>query len=134
MTRYQTLRPALPAILIGASIILGACASTPPPVEQVAVSTAAVASATRAGGPEWAAVEMRMAREKLDRANLAMTAKEHDSARMFAQQSQVDAQLAEAKAHSSKARKAADEAQEANRVLSEEMQRKAPASTTTPRN
>ncbi len=75
-----------------------------------------------------------MAREKLDRANLAMTAHKNDDARMFAQQSQVDAQLAEAKANSSKARKAAEEAQEANRVLSEEMLRKAPASTTTPRN
>lgn len=131
MTHY---RYPLPALLAGAAIVLGACASTPPPTEQVAVSTAALANATRAGGPEWAAVEMRMAREKLDRANLAMTAHKNDDARMFAQQSQVDAQLAEAKANSSKARKAAEEAQEANRVLSEEMLRKAPASTTTPRN
>jgi hypothetical protein len=103
---------------------MAGCASTPAPTEQVAVSTAAVAHAVSAGGTESAPTEMRTAREKLDRANVAMAAKDYDRARSLAEEAQVDAQLAETKAHSTKAQKAADELQEDSRVLREEINRR----------
>jgi Domain of unknown function (DUF4398) len=117
-------RIVLPAIITGASIFMAGCASTPAPTEQVAVSTAAVAHAVSAGGTESAPTEMRTAREKLDRANVAMAAKDYDRARWLAEEAQVDAQLAETKARSTKAQKAADELQEDSRVLREEINRK----------
>jgi hypothetical protein len=117
-------RIGLPAIITGASIFMAGCASTPAPTEQVAVSTAAVAHAVSAGGTESAPTEMRTAREKLDRANVAMAAKDYDRARWLAEEAQVDAQLAETKARSTKAQKAADELQEDSRVLREEINRK----------
>jgi len=117
-------RIGLPPIIAGAAIFIAGCASTPAPTEQVAVSTAAVAQAVTAGGTESAPTEMRTAREKLDRANLAMAAKDYDRARWLAEEAQVDAQLAETKAHSTKAKKAADELQEDSRVLREEINRK----------
>ena len=115
---------ALFAMVCTGSLLAVACASVPPPTDDVAVSTAAVAHAVGAGAPALAPEEMRNAREKLERANAAMTAKDYTGARLFAQQAQVDAQLAESRAESAKARKAADEVQEASRALREEMARK----------
>jgi Domain of unknown function (DUF4398) len=107
------------------AVLAAACASVPPPTEQMAVSQAAVANAVSAGGPEFAAAEMRSARDKLERANAAMLSKDYDNARTLAQQAQVDAQLAASKARSSKAQKAASELAQDSRVLQEELDRKA---------
>jgi hypothetical protein len=107
-----------------AVVVASGCASTPPPTADLALSDAAVAHAASAGAVEAAPADMRSAREKLDRANLAMTTKDYDSARMLARESLVDAQLAERKAESAQARKAAMAVQEDTRVLREEIERK----------
>lgn len=117
-------RTALPVLILGASMLLAGCASTPAPTEQLAVSAAAVSRADNAGAAALAPAEMQMAREKLDQARLAMTQEDFDNARNLAQEAQVDAQLAEAKSRSGKARKAAEELQEGVRVLREELDRK----------
>lgn len=114
----------LPALILGASFLMAACAGVPAPTEQMAVSTAAVTRAAGAGGTETAPAEMQMARDKLERAKLAMTKEDYDRARGLAEEAQVDAQLAEAKARSGKAGKAAAELQEGIRVLREELNRK----------
>lgn len=114
------LRIAAPAALA----LLGACASTPPPTNQMAVSNAALAHAVAAGSAEYAPREMGMAREKMGRANLALVAKDNDAALALAQQAQLDAQLAESKTETAKARKSAEALDEASRVLREEMNRK----------
>jgi Domain of unknown function (DUF4398) len=111
------------AAALGGALLLGACASFPPPTDQMAVSTAAVAHAVSAGGSQLAPLEMRSAQEKLERANVAMTGKYYNRAATLAQEAQVDAQLAEAKSHAIQSRKAADELQEADRVLREETDR-----------
>ena len=116
-----------PFLITAASALLAAgCASTPAPDADLAVSVAAVAHATAAGAPALAPQEMRMAREKLERAQFAMGNRDYDAARMLARESQADAQLAESKSEAIKARKAADESQAAGRALREEMNRKAP--------
>lgn len=117
-------RTALPVLIVGASMLLAGCASAPAPTEQLAVSAAAVSRADSAGAAALAPAEIQTARDKLDQARLAMTREDFDSARSLAQEAQVDAQLAEAKSRSSKARKAADELQEGVRVLREELDRK----------
>ncbi len=117
-------RLVLLALIAGASIFTAACASTPPPTEQVAVSTAAVANAVSAGAPELAPMEMKTARDKMGRANAAMATRDYDLALSLAQEAQVDAGVAQAKAQSAKARKAAQAVQEDNRVLQEELDRK----------
>jgi uncharacterized lipoprotein YmbA len=120
----DALRLAAKAALCGAALTLVACASTPPPTSQMAVSNAAIAHAAAAGAPELAPAEMALARDKMARANLAIAAKDHDTALALAQQAQVDAQLAEAKTEALKARKASEAMDEANRALREEMARK----------
>jgi Domain of unknown function (DUF4398) len=110
--------------LVGATLLLMACASTPPPTALMAVSASAVTDAAAAGGNDAAPVEMRAARDKLDRAKLAMGEKKYDVARALAEEAQVDAHLAEAKAHATKAGKAADTVREDSRILKEELDRK----------
>lgn len=112
--------------------VLGACATPPPPNEQLAVSAAAVQNATAAGAGELAPAELGLARDKLNRATQAAAAGEPERAMTLAQQAQADARLAQAKAEAAKSKKAADALDEAARALREEMARK--AATTTPRN
>ena len=119
------LRPGI-AVLAATVLALGACATSPVPTEQLAVTTAALAHAVSAGGQELAPTEMGAARDKLVRAHLAVAAKDNDQALRLAQQAQVDAQLAGSKAEALKAQKAQAELLEAARVLREEMGRKVP--------
>lgn len=121
------LRMALGLVMVSTlTLVLGACATAPMPTEQIAVTAAAVAHAEAAGAQALAPAEMSLARDKLRRAQLAVGAGAPIEARRLAQQAQVDALLAEAKAESSKSKKAADEVQAASRALREEMGRKAP--------
>ena len=69
---------------------------------------------------------MKTARDKLDLASRAMEKEDFENARMLAEASQVDARLAEKKAQSAKAQKAAAVTQDDIRVLREEMNRKTP--------
>lgn len=111
-------------LTIAAATLMAACASTPAPTEQMAVSRAAISSANSAGANEFASVQLRSAMEKMDSAERAMAQKDYSRARQLAEQAQVDAQLAGATARTVKAQKAADAAQEDRRVLREELDRK----------
>ena len=113
---------------LAAALILIACASTPAPTEQMALSRAAVSNATSAGGNEYAPIQLKSAIDKMDAAEHAMNAKDYVRARQLAEQAQVDAQLAEATARSAQAKKAADAVQDDSRILRQEIDRK----TTTP--
>ncbi len=107
-----------------ATAFVAGCASIPAPTEQFAVSKAAMADAVNAGAPEHAPFEMKTARDKLDRANVALVANDNDRARQLAEQAEVDAKLAEVKARSVKAQQAAAVSSESTRVLREELNRK----------
>ncbi|MDO9162022.1 MAG: DUF4398 domain-containing protein [Methylococcaceae bacterium] len=108
-----------------AAVLVAGCASIPAPTEQIAVSKAAVDSATSAGGNEFAPVQLQSALEKLNAAERAMAEEENLKARQLAEQAQVDAQLAAATARAAKAQKAVGELREGNRVLHQEIDRKA---------
>ena len=107
-----------------AAIILAGCASTPAPVEQMAVSRAAVAAATSSGANEFAPLPLKSAMDKMEGAEKAMIKKDYVLARKLAEEAQVDAQLAVTTANSAKAQKAADEVSEGSRVLKKEIDRK----------
>jgi Domain of unknown function (DUF4398)/NADPH-dependent FMN reductase len=105
------------------TLLAAACASVPVPTDQMAVANAALANAVSAGGTELAPAQMRLSRDKLERANQAMAAKDYDQARTLAEQAEVDAQLAATNARYAKARQAASVLQEDSRVLREEINR-----------
>lgn len=121
LPRYQKY---LAATAIGCVAVISGCASTPAPTEQMAVSKSAISNAVSAGAAEYAAVEMTSAQDKMNRANLALSREDYDTARSLAEEAQADARLAEKKAHSQKAQKAANVMQDDIRVLREEINRK----------
>lgn len=118
-------RPLGLALALGAATVLfTACASSvPAPTAQMAASQAAVTSAASAGAADLAPSELSTARDKLTRATAAVTAEHHLYATRLAREAQADANLAEVKTRHTKARKAAGELGEGNRVLREELQR-----------
>lgn len=115
--------PWLTVVALVAAMLQVACASFPPPNEQLAVASAAVESAARAGATELAPTEMAIARDKLARANASMVETKFERAKMLAEAAQVDARLAETRARSATAAKAALAVREDNRVLRQEIQR-----------
>lgn len=103
--------------------IVGCSSMKTPATADVAVSKAAVDSAASADGAQYAPLEMRSAREKLARANKALADKDYEVAADLANQAQADANLAQGKAGSAKAKIAADALQDDIRVLREELKR-----------
>ena len=124
MNRFSRYQQYLAAGAISCAVFVAGCASNPPaPTEQMAVSKVAIANAVSAGGAEYASVEMQSAQNKMDGATRAMEKQDYDTARRLAEEAQVDARLAEKKAHSAKAQKAAMVMQEDIRVLRDEINR-----------
>jgi hypothetical protein len=121
---FKAYRLQISSLFIAASFLMSGCATTPPPVELMAVSKAAVNDANLAGANELAPVQYKSAVEKKDGAEVAMANKDYELAKQLAEQAQVDAKLATAIARSAKAKKAADALQEDSRVLSSEIGRK----------
>ena len=108
-----------------AALVLGACASMPPPTAQMAVSKAAVDNAMSSGAGQAAPAEMQSARVNLDRANAALATKDYRRARQYAERAEVDARLAQVKERGSVARQSVAELQEGIRALREEIDRQA---------
>jgi hypothetical protein len=108
-------------------VALGGCAANAPaPKEQMAVAEAAIQHATTTSTNETAAGELQLATDKLASARAAMTRKEYALAKQLAEQTEVDAQVAELHAQSARSRKAAVETENAAGALSDEMNRKTP--------
>jgi hypothetical protein len=108
--------------LVFVAVLAGGCAGTPP-TEKVEVAEAAVRQADTRGAGEEAALELRLARDKLERARVAMAQERYVTARRLAEQAQVDALLAEAKAQSAAALASAREMQDSIESLRGEAQR-----------
>jgi hypothetical protein len=111
------------SILSGALLAAAGCAN--PPTEKVSVAEAAVKSADTRGAGEDAPLELRLAREKLERARTAMDDEEYVTARRMAEQAEVDAMLAESKAQSTAALNSAREMRESIESLRDEAERAA---------
>ncbi|WP_439536675.1 DUF4398 domain-containing protein [Methyloversatilis sp.] len=107
-----------------AALLLGACASTPLPVEKMAVAEAAVERASSAGTRESAPAELQIAIGKLTRARQAVVNKDYERAGQLAEQAELDAHVAEAHAQAVRSQRSATESQNAARVLQEEINRK----------
>ena len=96
--------------LITAIIIFFGCSTTKPPTDTLAKAELSVRAAHEAGAEEFAQMDLRKAREKLEKSKQAMAVRNYDEARRLAEDAQVDAELAEAKTEAQIVRHAADEA------------------------
>jgi hypothetical protein len=108
----------------GALLGLAACASVPPPTEQMAVARTTVSQAQSATATQHAPLELRTAQQKLEQAEAAMQRQENLKAKQLAEEAEVDAKLAWTKTETAKAKQAVAELEEGIRVLREELQRR----------
>ena len=121
MKTWMLLKACLVTLLM---VVLAGCAGkAPAPEKQVTLATQSIAQAERSGAVEFAPVELKSARDKLSQAKLAMDNEENLKARRLADEAMVDANLAEAKARSSKSQKVVEELKDSIRILEEELNR-----------
>jgi hypothetical protein len=118
----QSCRTPLRGAIVAAALALTACAGTPAPREQMAVTRSAISNAESERAREHSPVEMRNAQDKLRAAEAAMAAARNDEARRLAEQAELDARLAERRAQAVKAQRAVAELREGIRTLQQEIQ------------
>ena len=102
---------------------LAACASTPPPTEQIASARTMVAQAQGAASKD-APLEVHQAQTKLARAEEAMQRGEYESARRLAEEAEVDAKYAWTSGENARVQRAAVEVDRGIQTLREELDRR----------
>ncbi len=113
----------LKSILVLSALVMVSCASAPVPVEKLAVAAASVERANTASTRESAPAQLQTAIEKLASAQEAVERNDNERAEQLAEQAILDAQLAELHAQAVRAGVAAQESEEAARVLRNEINR-----------
>ncbi len=103
--------------------VLTACGSTNPPTQQLAETETVIRQAEQVGGDEYAPLELREARRKLERAKNAMDDGDYEKAIRLAEHARVDAELAQIKTMSGQSQRAVTELRESIRILKEEIER-----------
>ena len=111
--------------LAATTFCLTAGAANRPSDDKIAVAKAAIDHAEQAGGPEAAPVEMASAREKIARAEKANAHHDFKPAAAWADQANIDAQVAEATASQARSSKAAVEFDASLQTLRQETNRAA---------
>ncbi|WP_222565227.1 DUF4398 domain-containing protein [Novilysobacter antarcticus] len=83
--------------------MLGACATLPPPTNELADARQAVSRATDLDADQYASEQLASARDGLSRAQVAMSEGRNDAARSLANAASADAELAIALSANAKA-------------------------------
>jgi septal ring factor EnvC (AmiA/AmiB activator) len=100
-----------------------ACASSPMPVDKLAVAKSSVERAEQAQAAQFAQVELTTARNKLAAAQSAVDKHDAELAARMADQAEVDAQLAESTARAKQQEQAVEQMEASLRDLRSETQR-----------
>lgn len=105
------------------SLLMAACASTPPPNTQITAAESAISHAEQAQVADYSSPELVEARKDLAAAKAAIAEKNMTTAARLAQKAELNADLANAKAAAVKAKTVNDEMQKSTTVIKQEMQR-----------
>lgn len=116
-------RPWLLAALVMPVFLIGCASSQPRPTAELGSARTAVATAEEVGANEFAPLEFRSARQKLEQALTAADRGDHRTSRLLAEQAVVDAQLAEASARAARQQRAVQEIRASIDALRAEIQR-----------
>ena len=109
----------------GLAFLLSACSSRRPPTAQLSTADLAVRSASDQTASQHAPLDLRLAREKLDKARNAIDDDEYDRAERLAEEALVDAQVAEAKTRAAKSRETLQQTRQDIDALRREAERSA---------
>lgn len=102
--------------------ITGACASTKPPTQQLTQLETSIKQAEQIGADDYAPLEIREARKKLEEARALNAQEKYNDAELMAERAMVDAELAQIKTLSSKSQKAVQQLRESIKTLQEEIE------------
>ncbi len=106
-----------------ASLVMAACASTPPPNSQITAAETAIAHAEQAQVADYSSPELVEARKNIAAAKAEVAEKNMTTAARLAQKAQLNAELAMAKLSVVKAKTVNDEMQKSTNVIKQELQR-----------
>lgn len=109
-------------IIISVLSFLTACASTNPPTQQLTETQTVINQAEQIGAGDYAPLELREAKRKLDEARRLYNNEDYKEATLIVEEARVDAELAQMKTLSGKAQKAVHELREGIRMLKEEIE------------
>ena len=96
-------------LAVGTVAVAGCAPKRHPSAVRLETAEVAIREAEVSGAAQYAPLDLRLAREKLDRARRALDDDDGDRAHRLSEEALADAQLAEAKTNSEKARYNADE-------------------------
>jgi len=108
-------------LLAAMALLLAACTNTKPRTEYVDYAEKAVRKAEHDGAADYAPLELRVAREKLNEVRDAVDAGDGRRAGDLAEQCAVDAELASEKARTAAVRERAAQLRDSIKVLNEEI-------------
>ena len=97
------------ATLVSTGLLAAGCASVPEPKAEVAKADLAFRKAEAVNAAELAPLDARIAREKMEKARLEMSRGHNLEARRLAEEAEVDALVAEAKARSERVQRSTEE-------------------------
>ncbi|HYH17159.1 MAG TPA: DUF4398 domain-containing protein [Azospirillum sp.] len=106
MERYRTI-VSRRMLAVLAPFALAACAGDPVPRAELGAAEQAIQNAEQAGAPQFAPVELELARSKMTAARQAAGDDRETQARLLAQEARADANYAAAKARAGAAERAA---------------------------
>jgi hypothetical protein len=98
-------------------LVLTACATVRPDPAFVQSAEQAIEAAEIAGGDEFAPVEMRFAREKLESAKKGMEKEKYEVSLWLVEESEINSELAIEKSRTAKSRRKANELRKSNDEL-----------------
>lgn len=106
---------------VTAALLLGACASVPPPTRGMSQAQADLQAAITAGAAMYAPLELGSAKAKLSKADAAMQAQEYADAANLAEESEANSTLARVKAQLGKAHEQINQATAENARLRQQL-------------
>lgn len=112
-------------LALAAALALG-CASMGPPNDAISAAELSIRQADDALASQHAPLDLVKSREKLEQAKRAVAEGDNAEARRLAEQSQVDAKLAEEKSLAAKAKRTAQEMERSVTTIRQETERYAP--------
>jgi len=106
-----------PILIVLVCLTLAACSTVRPDPEIFVVAEQAIQAAVAAGGDEFAPVEMRFAREKLEVAKKGMEKEKYQVSMYLVEESEINAELAIEKSRTAKTRRRVNELRKSNEEL-----------------
>ena len=110
-----------PILIALVCLVFTACATVRPDASILETAEQAIQAAEAVGGDEFAPVEMRFAREKLESARKGMEKEKYEVAVYLVDESEINSELAMEKSRTAKLRRRVNELRKSNAELDERL-------------